>query len=101
MPSLVKISPLISKACHLCILFRGVIRALSTMNSADVGKILAATSTAKYFIEYGGFLSNHVSHGVIALHRLEASPDHIQRFVDDLLPKLEDTNSDKPDSRSF
>ncbi|KAH3827895.1 uncharacterized protein LOC127880916 isoform X2 [Dreissena polymorpha] len=71
------------------------------MNSADVGKILAATSTAKYFIEYGGFLSNHVSHGVIALHRLEASPDHIQRFVDDLLPKLEDTNSDKPDSRSF
>ena len=52
-------------------------------------EFLVQNSTAKYFIEYGGFLSNHISHGIIALHRLGAPPSRIQRFVDWYERKLE------------
>jgi len=35
-----------------------------------------------YHIEFNGFLTNHVKHAVIALKRLEASPQRIQEYYD-------------------
>ncbi len=35
-----------------------------------------------YHIEFNGFLTNHIKHGVIALHRLNASAERIQEFYD-------------------
>ncbi len=51
--------------------------------------ILAENSTKKYFIEYGGFLSNHIGHGIIALKRLGASPQRAVEFVDWYTARLE------------
>ena len=44
--------------------------------------ILTTNSTQKYYITYKGYLSNHLSHGIIALNRLGASRDRIERFID-------------------
>ena len=35
-----------------------------------------------YHIEFNGFLTNHIKHGVIALQRLEASPQRIKEYYD-------------------
>jgi len=50
----------------------------------DLQSLLLENSTRKYYIEYNGFLSNHMSHGIIALYRLGATTEQIQRFVSDL-----------------
>ena len=34
----------------------------------------------RYYVEYGGFLSNHLSHGLIALHRLGATDSYVTQF---------------------
>ena len=53
-------------------------------------RILEAESTAnKYYIEYKGFLSNHLAHGVIALSRLGASPERLQQFTQWYSARLE------------
>ncbi|KAK2185664.1 hypothetical protein NP493_227g03073 [Ridgeia piscesae] len=54
----------------------------NVMTDNDLLSILTANSTEKYYIEYKGFLSNHLSHGIIALHRLGASRERIERFID-------------------
>ncbi|XP_052779590.1 uncharacterized protein LOC128216918 isoform X2 [Mya arenaria] len=69
--------------------------------SDAVPSILNQTNTNKYFIEYDGFLTNHVSHGIIALHRLGAQPERIKRFVDWYTPKLESAETDIDDDRPF
>ena len=74
---------------------------MSTMSSSDVGGILRGTDTGKYFIEYDGFLSNHLAHGVIALRRLGASSERVQQFVDWYVPRLETSDYDKLDDRPF
>ena len=51
------------------------------MSSVDVQPFLLETSE-KYHIEYRGFLSNHVAHGIIALAQLGATKERIQEFVD-------------------
>ena len=49
-------------------------------------------STNKYYIEYNGFLSNHLSHGMIALYRINATNnnDIIKSFMKHYSNKLED-----------
>ncbi len=47
-----------------------------------LNKILADNSVeAKYYMEYGRFLANHLCHGVIALYKLGASEDKIADFA--------------------
>ena len=48
---------------------------------SDLQSLLSDNSTRKYYIEYDGFMSNHISHGIIALYRLGATIEQIQRFV--------------------
>jgi len=48
---------------------------------SDLQSLLLENTTRKYYIEYNGFLSNHISHGIIALYRLGASVEQIQRFA--------------------
>ena len=52
-------------------------------------KSLNETSTDIYCIEYGGFLSNHIAHGLIALSRLGASEARLDRFVQWYQSRLE------------
>lgn len=69
------------------------------MTSFSVTEYLSACSTSSYFIEYGGFLSNHLSHGVIALHRLNVPASRIEQFVKWYIPRLEHPLSDVNDNR--
>ena len=55
--------------------------ALVTCNM-PVHKILEENNTDKYDIEYMQFRSNHVAHGIIALHRIGASEERIREFVE-------------------
>jgi len=48
---------------------------------SDLQSLLSDNSMRKYYIEYNGFLSNHICHGITALYRLGATVDQIQRFV--------------------
>jgi len=48
---------------------------------SDLQSLLLQNNTRKYYIEYNGFMSNHISHGIIALYRLGTTVDQIQRFV--------------------
>jgi hypothetical protein len=44
---------------------------------------LLQNNTSRYHIEYGGYLSNHLSHGLVALYKLGASEKLIQQFNED------------------
>ncbi len=59
------------------------------MESAWIGRVLLEHSTTKYFIEYGQYLSNHLVHGIIALHQLGATEERVHRFIKWYDPKLE------------
>ena len=48
---------------------------------SELHSLLLENSMRKYYIEYNGFLSNHICHGITALYRLGATVDQIQRFV--------------------
>ncbi|KAI0207802.1 hypothetical protein LSAT2_007545, partial [Lamellibrachia satsuma] len=61
----------------------------NVMHDCDVRSLLSANDTRKYYIEYNGFLSNHLSHGIIALRRLGATRDRIERFIDLYSRRLE------------
>lgn len=71
------------------------------MTSSGINDFLNQRSTKSYFIEYGGFLSNHLSHGIIALDRLRVPLPRIERFVKWYTPKLESPWSDLDDERAF
>lgn len=43
--------------------------------------LLADNDTSKYYIEYDGFLFNHVAHGIIALQSLGAEHERMRQFV--------------------
>jgi len=49
--------------------------------TSDLQSLLLENSMRKYYIEYNGFMSNHICHGITALYRLGATVDQIQRFV--------------------
>ncbi|ELU05468.1 hypothetical protein CAPTEDRAFT_202714 [Capitella teleta] len=44
-------------------------------------RILKEFSTKRFYIEWGGYRSNHLSHGIVALHRLGASDRRLQDFA--------------------
>ncbi|CAH0477292.1 unnamed protein product [Peronospora belbahrii] len=46
-------------------------------------------STLHYRMEYGGYLSNHLLHGVVALYDLGASEEKIESFAESYATKLE------------
>jgi len=48
---------------------------------ADLQSLLSENSMKKYYIEYNGFLSNHICHAIFALYKLGATVEQIQRFV--------------------
>ena len=54
--------------------------------STDENKALNVVETLlndqSYHIEFNGYLTNHVKHAMIALHRLGASPQRIQEYYD-------------------
>ena len=64
-------------------------RLLSPMASHEIHDFLNHQSTSEYFIEYQSFVTNHLSHGVIALHRLQATHPRLERFVKGYIPKFE------------
>lgn len=53
-------------------------------NNTDqwVSDILQQYSTKRFFIEYNGFMSNHMAHGIVALKDLGASQTKIGQFAD-------------------
>lgn len=54
-------------------------------------------STLRFKIEYGGYLSNHLLHGVVALHELGASKSKIDDFAAHYAQKLEAEGPDHED----
>ena len=52
-------------------------------------EILNKNNISKYFIEYGGYLSNHMSHVLIALYRIGASKHHLIQYVNNHTNRLE------------
>lgn len=70
------------------------------MSCPAVDSTLTNNSTLKYFIEYDGYLTNHLAHGIIALHRLGVPDERIERFIQWYTPKLEPPTYDKEDERS-
>ena len=51
------------------------------MDESELREILERYSTKCFAIEYEGFLSNHVSQGIVALARLRASKERVDQFV--------------------
>ncbi|KAG7389768.1 hypothetical protein PHYPSEUDO_009688 [Phytophthora pseudosyringae] len=54
-------------------------------------------STLRYRMEYGGYLSNHLLHGVVALFDLGASAEKIEDFAESYATKLEEEGPNHPD----
>lgn len=69
------------------------------MTSSKLQDYLSQHSTSSHFIEYDGFLSNHLSHGIIALHRLQVPFSRIHQFSEWYVPRLETPSSDLEDNR--
>ena len=44
--------------------------------------MLKKNDVSKYFIEYNGYFSNHVSHVLIALYRIGASEKYFESYVE-------------------
>lgn len=64
-------------------------KVISRIGMSDLQSLLSNNTTRKYYIEYNGFMSNHICHGIIALYRLGATVEHIQRFIEWYRQKLE------------
>ena len=62
---------------------------MTNMAPTWLKKILLDNSTDKFYIEYGGYLSNHIAHGCIALYMLGASEARILKFAEDYCKELE------------
>lgn len=60
------------------------------MNSTQLASILLRNSTNRYYIVYQGYLVNHLSHGIVALSRLGANCERIERFIEWYIPRLEE-----------
>ena len=54
----------------------------------DIAALLERHGSAAWDIEFGGFLTNHLTHGLIALHSLGSPASLIQRFVAEYQLKL-------------
>lgn len=67
------------------------------MNSSQLTSLLLRNSTDQFYIEYREHLFNHTSHGIIALARLGANRERIERFIRWYLPRLEERDLHKDD----
>jgi len=63
------------------------------MGSSQLTSILLNNSADRYYIEYGGYVMNHISHGIVALARLGANTERLERFVNWYKPRLEEADS--------
>ena len=61
----------------------------------ELKEMIEEYSTSKYHIECKGFLTNHFSHGIIALYGLGASRQRILNFVRWYVPRLEPTEQEE------
>ena len=60
------------------------------ISKAQLGKFLLENSFRnKFYVEYDGFLSNHLAHAAIALHYLGATVTHLDGFAAAYVGKLE------------
>lgn len=59
-------------------------------SSSALNNLLLNNSTDQFYIEYGGYLVNHMSHGIVALARMGADTERIETFVRWYLPRLEE-----------
>ncbi|RLN21238.1 hypothetical protein BBJ28_00013676, partial [Nothophytophthora sp. Chile5] len=67
-------------------------------SSTNVQRMLTKNwSTLQYRIEYGGFFSNHLLHGVVALFELGASEEKLDEFAANYATKLEKEEPDHED----
>ena len=65
----------------------------STKEIKDIALLLLKNNdVSKYFIEYNGFFSNHMSHVLIALYRMGASEHHLHSYVKHHVNNLEKTS---------
>ena len=71
---------------------------------ADVHKIqnvLQDNSTSKYYVEFDHFHYNHLTCGIIALHRLNAPEDNVHLFIDYYARRLESKENHKEDVKEL
>ncbi|KAJ0391473.1 hypothetical protein ATCC90586_004624 [Pythium insidiosum] len=68
---------------------------------SQADKYAAQWSTHKYKMEYDGYLSNHLLHGIVALRDLKAAPDQIDAFANRYTHKLCTAALDKPAARTL
>ena len=54
--------------------------------------LLENSFTRKFYVEYGGYLTNHLAHAAIALYHLRASVGHLEGFAAAYVRKLEPPN---------
>jgi hypothetical protein len=55
---------------------------LAQWSSRQMLNSLLLQNTSRFNIEYGGYLSNHLSHGLIALYKLGAPANRLRSFYD-------------------
>jgi hypothetical protein len=68
--------------------------ALLEAEDAHIYDALMRGSAQHASIEFGGFLTNHLAHGVLALRSLGASADRIRDFADAYASRLEPPSDD-------
>jgi hypothetical protein len=66
----------------------GVAAHLTAAATTGTDALLRRHGADGYQIEFGGFLTNHIAHGLVALDALKAPPELMQRFVAAYSPKL-------------
>jgi len=69
---------------------------MGTKITSELTKLLLDNSTKRFYVEYNDFFYNHMSQGIIALSRLGAGTERIQRFIDWASPSLKNAADHKP-----
>ena len=54
--------------------------------------LLENSFESKFYVEYGGYLTNHLAHAAIALFHLRAPLEHLEGFAAAYVRKLEPPN---------
>ena len=66
---------------------------MTPVHRAKLLRFLADNGTKdKFYIEYRGFLSNHVSHAAVALFRLSAEDAVFDKYLTHYIQRLEPNN---------
>ena len=89
----------IATATHLSRPLRSQAQQYHHMELSDTAKHVL-DSNRQYFIEYDGFLSNHLSHAAVALDKLHAPPQVIEKFCNFYAKRLEKQELPSPSQQS-